>query len=90
MDVLLVFVIVGLVVLFVSSPLRRVARADGSPGPQLRDLEAAREAKYREIRDAELDHRMGKLSDEDFQAVDSSLRSEAVRILRAIDTIKAR
>jgi hypothetical protein len=89
MDVLLVFVIVGLVVLFVSSPLRRVAQADGSPGAQLRDLEAAREAKYREIRDAELDHRTGKLSDDDFQAVDSTLRAEAVRILRAIDTIKS-
>ena len=89
MDVLLVFVIVGLVVLFVSSPLRRVAPADGSPGAELRDLEAAREAKYREIRDAELDHRTGKLSDDDFQAVDSTLRAEAMRILRAIDTIKS-
>ena len=29
------------------------------------ELEAAREAKYREIRDAELDYRTGKLSDDD-------------------------
>ena len=32
---------------------------------ELADLEAAKEAKYREIRDAELDQRTGKLSEED-------------------------
>ena len=31
------------------------------------ELEAARDAKYREIRDAELDLRTGKLSDEDYE-----------------------
>ena len=31
-------------------------------------LEAAKDAKYREIRDAELDWRTGKLSDEDYQS----------------------
>ena len=41
-------------------------------------LEAAREAKYREIRDAELDYRTGKLSDADWRAMDRSLRAEAV------------
>ena len=54
------------------------------------DLEAAREAKYREIRDAELDHRTGKLSDEDFEAVDRSLRAEAIEILHALDRPRAR
>jgi cytochrome c-type biogenesis protein CcmF len=44
-------------------------------------LLAAREAKYREIRDAELDYRMGKLSREDYQAVDRALRAEALAIL---------
>ena len=51
----------------------------------LAELEAAREAKYREIRDTELDHRTGKLSDADFAALDRTLRAEAVEILRAID-----
>jgi cytochrome c-type biogenesis protein CcmF len=45
------------------------------------DLEALKEAKYREIRDAELDHAAGKLSDEDFALLDAELRSEAVEIL---------
>jgi len=47
------------------------------------EADARKEAKYREIRDAELDHAVGKLSDEDFAAVDAELRREAVEILGA-------
>jgi cytochrome c-type biogenesis protein CcmF len=50
------------------------------PAPNT-ELEALKEAKYREIRDAELDHAAGKLSDEDFAVLDAELRSEAVAIL---------
>jgi hypothetical protein len=52
------------------------------------ELEAARDAKYREIRDAELDHRTGKLSDADFEAVDRGLRAEAVEILHELDRVR--
>jgi cytochrome c-type biogenesis protein CcmF len=45
------------------------------------ELEALKEAKYREIRDAELDHAAGKLSDEDYALLDAELRKEAVEIL---------
>jgi cytochrome c-type biogenesis protein CcmF len=45
------------------------------------ELEALKEAKYREIRDAELDHAAGKLSDRDFALLDAELRKEAVEIL---------
>ncbi|HEV7483101.1 MAG TPA: cytochrome c-type biogenesis CcmF C-terminal domain-containing protein [Solirubrobacterales bacterium] len=45
------------------------------------ELDALKEAKYREIRDAELDHAAGKLSDEDFALLDAELRKEAVQIL---------
>jgi cytochrome c-type biogenesis protein CcmF len=45
------------------------------------EADALKEAKYREIRDAELDHAVGKLSDEDFAAVDAELREEALKIL---------
>ena len=54
------------------------------------ELEAAKEAKYREIRDAELDHQMGKLSDGDHRAVDRELRGEAMEILREIDALEGR
>jgi len=45
------------------------------------EADARKEAKYREIRDAELDHAVGKLSDEDFAVVDAELRREALEIL---------
>jgi cytochrome c-type biogenesis protein CcmF len=48
-------------------------------------LETAREAKYREIRDAELDYRMGKLSRADYDTVDATLRAEAVAILDQLE-----
>ena len=51
------------------------------------DLEAARDAKLREIRDAELDHQTGKLSDADYATVDSTLRAQAIEILNRLDEL---
>jgi cytochrome c-type biogenesis protein CcmF len=52
------------------------------------DLEVAREAKYREIREAELDYRTGKLSLEDYRAVDGTLRVEALEILERLGDLE--
>ncbi len=52
-------------------------------------LEAARESKYREILDLELDYRTGKLSDEDYRATDAALRVEALEILDELDELDA-
>jgi len=90
---LIVLAILAVVVIVVTGPLRSASRpsasvAEAAPGEdtaEIADLEAAREAKYREIRDAELDHSTGKLSDADFEAVDKALRAEAVEILHALD-----
>jgi hypothetical protein len=84
--VLLVFI---LVVLLVSAPLRRsrVRAEEVAETAERAELEAARDAKYREIRDAELDHRTGKLSDSDWRALDRTLRAEAVAILRRLDEL---
>jgi hypothetical protein len=90
MDFVLVIAVLFVVVLFLSAPLRRVRRAEPGVGGELAELEAAREAKYREIRDAELDHRTGKLSDEDFGALEQALRAEAIEILRSIDRERER
>ena len=49
------------------------------------EADARKEAKYREIRDAELDHAAGKLSDEDFAVLDAELRREALEILERVD-----
>jgi hypothetical protein len=74
-----------------SSPFRarRVTAAPGDSDAR-RALESAKEAKYAEIRDNETDYRTGKLSDEDFRALDRQLRAEAVEILRTIDELEAR
>jgi hypothetical protein len=86
MEFLAVLAVLSLVVLFVSWPLwrGRAARVSTTPD-EVAELEAARDAKYREIREAELDHQVGKLSAEDFAAVDHALRAEAIEILRALD-----
>jgi cytochrome c-type biogenesis protein CcmF len=49
--------------------------------------EAAKQAKYREIRETELDFHAGKLSEEDFSAVDGTLRAEAAELLRQLDAL---
>ncbi len=49
------------------------------------ELEAARETKYREIRDAEFDYRTGKLSERDYRELDAELRAEALAILDALE-----
>ena len=59
----------------------RAAESQASVERPAAELEAAREAKYREIRDAELDYRTGKLSREDYEAIDGALRAEAIEIL---------
>jgi flagellar biosynthesis/type III secretory pathway M-ring protein FliF/YscJ len=56
---------------------------------RLDELRAAREAKYREIRDAELDYRTGKLSREDYEAIDRDLRAEALEILTELEQLEA-
>jgi hypothetical protein len=62
-----------------------------APDSRLHDeLEAAREAKYREIRDAELDFRTGKLSSEDYRAIDADLRAEAIEILNRLERLRTR
>jgi uncharacterized membrane protein len=85
-EILLGVLLFILVAAFVIAPLRR-ARAEGGGGedPRVADLQSRKEAKYREIRDTELDHAAGKLSDEDYQRQDAELRRDAVEILKQLD-----
>jgi hypothetical protein len=89
MDFLVVLVVLAVVVLVVSAPLRRGAAREVDVDAAREELEAERDAKYREIRDAELDRRTGKLSDQDWRTVDRALRAEAVAILRRLDELPA-
>jgi hypothetical protein len=87
MDFLVILVVLALVVLFVSAPLRKRSSEEATESAERAELEAAREAKYREIRDAELDYRTGKLSEADWRGLDRGLRAEAVEILRRLDEL---
>ena len=87
MDLVLILVVLALIVLLVSAPLRRRVDLEEEESAERAELEAARDAKYREIRDADLDHRTGKLSDADWRAQDRALRAEAVEILRRLDEL---
>jgi hypothetical protein len=90
MEFVLALAIVVLVAWFVTAPLRHRAQPEGDDGAraELADLEARKQAKYREIRDAETDHASGKLTDEDFRRLDRELRAEAIAILKRIDRLR--
>jgi hypothetical protein len=85
-DLLVIFVVLAVVVALVVAPLRS-RRSPETESAARAELEAARDAKYREIRDAELDYRTGKLSEADWRALDRGLRAEAVAILRQLDEL---
>jgi hypothetical protein len=98
---LLACVLLAVVVAIVGAPLRAArdrelagedVPLDDDPERQAEyeraSLESAREAKYREIRDAELDLRTGKLSQADYQAVDGALRAEALELLNRLQALE--
>jgi hypothetical protein len=87
---LALILLVALVAVVVAWPLGRGTDEERLESTRLEELTAAKEAKYREIRDAELDREMGKLSREDWRAVDRELRGEAIEILRELDRLEGR
>ncbi len=91
---LLALVLLAVVIAVIGAPLRaslerRPGDDDERASPERAELEAERESKYREIRDAELDFRTGKLSDEDYASIDAALRAEAVAILDRLEALGA-
>ena len=81
-------VLLAAVIAVVSGPLRAGREPAESGTPRRAELQAAREAKYREIRDTELDYQTGKLSNEDFKAVNGTLRAEALEILDRLGALE--
>jgi len=86
---IIVLALACVVLLVISAPLR-AARSGAADAPtregmlasaERHELEAAREAVYREIRDAELDYRTGKLTRADYESIDGELRRRALTIL---------
>jgi cytochrome c-type biogenesis protein CcmF len=66
-----------------------LASAD-SLAADLAALEAAREVKYRELRELELDYGTGKLSREDYEATGAALRVEALELLDRVEALTER
>ncbi len=88
MELLLAVLLVALVAAFVAVPLRRARGEQPDPAEAERaELEARKQARYREIRDAEADRASGKLSEDDFQRLDRELRREAIEILKRLDRL---
>lgn len=69
---------------FITRPFRGSAVTE-TEDPEIAALEAARDAKYREIKDAEIDHRAGKLTAEEYEQTDRELRRDAVNILNRLE-----
>ena len=88
LEFLLVLALLAATVWVISAPLRAARIREPEASADIAELEAAKEAKYREIRDAELDFRMGKLSEADFRATDTELRAQAIDILRRLDDLE--
>lgn len=84
MEALLFIATVLLLGWFVTAPLRGHHRTLAEDAEMVA-LRAARDAKLRELRDAELDFATGKLTREDYELIDSGLRAEAAQLLRRLD-----
>ena len=86
---LIVLAVLAAVFTLITGPLRSSRHGRSDAGVTVADLQAARDSKYQEIRDAEMDMRTGKLSNEDYAAMDQSLRAEAIEILHRLDIAEA-
>ena len=64
----------------------RAARKGTAKGHGDLALEIARDAKLGEIHDLELDYSLGKLSSEDYRVLNDMLRTEAVEIIRQLES----
>jgi hypothetical protein len=90
-EIALALIIVAALAWFVTAPMRRSssrAEAERPPeDPRRAELEARKEALYRQIRDAELDRAQGKLTEADWRRLDGELRRDAIETLKQIDAL---
>jgi membrane protease subunit (stomatin/prohibitin family) len=68
---------------------RRALRATVSIDSNIETLLSAREATYAAIKDLEIDHAMGKLSDADYQSLRAKYEGKALTILQQLDAAQA-
>jgi hypothetical protein len=91
MELLLTAILLGAVVTIIAGPLRRGGgHSESREMSQRAAVEMAKDAKYREILDAELDFHTGKLSEPDYREIDRQLRVEVSELLRRSDAAEAK
>lgn len=88
LQILLSVVVVLAAVVFIAWPLVR-GIDERVVDAERKELEDAKQAKYREIHDAELEHKAGRMTNEQWEQTDRELRREAMQILKKIDTLGA-
>ncbi len=83
--------VVALASVWVAGPLFGAAGRvpDETPGEAVRWERQKRQA-LGAIKEAEMDHRMGKLSDEDFAALRGRLEAQALEAMAALDRVSAK
>jgi len=78
---------------YLSYPLlkpRATEKREPRPNSKARELEAQKESLLAAIKEIDFDHRTGKLSDEDFQALNTRYRLEAISLIKRLDQLKGR
>lgn len=94
--IILAAALIGVAFYVVALPLLRAPRgatshAEAASGEQerLAELLAQRDAAFQALRELNFDHRVGKISDEDFSAFEANLKRHAAETLRALDAWEA-
>lgn len=86
LQVLLSLFAVGVVAVLIATPLLRGVE-ETEVDAERAELEIAKQAKYREIRDAELDEKAGKMTHQQWRETDAELRREALDIIKKMDEL---
>jgi predicted nucleic acid-binding Zn ribbon protein len=94
--VLLAAVLIGAAFYLVALPLLQHARRSDAPSleysteqERLDELLAQRAAAFQALRELNFDHKVGKITDEDFVAFEANLKQHAANTLRALDAWEA-
>ena len=94
--VLLAAALIAIAFYLVALPLLQHARRTSAPAlessteqERLTELLAQREAAFQALRELSFDHKVGKISDDDFVAFEANLKEHAAHTLRALDEWEA-
>ena len=90
MEQLLTILMLAGAVALIAGPLLRRGQVTATDRPEVVAAEAAKDSKFREIVDTELDFRAGRLTERDFREIDGALRGEAIELSRRLDEERGR